>query len=65
MTEWAEARQKRIALQNEIDQPTKSRLRDAQEKLVQSSEAAGAKSHDLLVRLRVLRRKRKEKAQGL
>jgi hypothetical protein len=54
--EWIETRQKKDALQAELNDPTTSRLYDAQVEIVRETAAAGAKCHDLLVKLRAHRK---------
>jgi hypothetical protein len=54
--EWIETRQKRDALQAELNDPTTSRLYDAQVEIIRQTAAAGAKCHELLVKLRAHRK---------
>jgi hypothetical protein len=54
--EWIETRRKKDALQAELNAPTASRLYDAQLEIIRETTAAGAKCHDLLVKLRALRK---------
>jgi hypothetical protein len=56
MAALIEARRQRLALQGELDRPTASHLYGAPVKLLQSTRAAGAKCHGLLVALRGHRR---------
>jgi hypothetical protein len=58
MAEWIEARQKRVALQAELDRPTASRLYDSQLRLLTAVKTAGDKCHDLVVKLRAIRKRR-------
>jgi hypothetical protein len=52
VAEWVETRQKWIALQNELDRPTVSRLHGSQTKLIEATKTAKDKCHDLVVKLR-------------
>jgi hypothetical protein len=54
--EWLETRQKRNALQAELNDPTTSRLYGAQVEIIRETAAAGAKCHDLLAKLRAHRK---------
>src|ERR1700685_840706 len=54
--EWIETRQRRDALQAELNDPTTSRLYDAQVEIIREASAAGVKCHDLLVKLRAHRK---------
>jgi hypothetical protein len=56
VAEWIEARQKRDALQAELNVPTISRLYDAQAKLLGTTKAAALKCQDVLVKLRAHRK---------
>jgi hypothetical protein len=56
--EWIETRQRKDALQAELNDPTTSRLYDAQMEIIRETAAAGAKCHELLVKLRAHRQVR-------
>jgi len=53
---WIEACQRRDALQAELNQPSMSRVYEAQATLLRTTKAAGAKCHHLLVELRAHRK---------
>jgi len=54
--EWIETRQRKDALQAELNDPTTSRLYDAQVEIIRETAAAGTRCHDLLVMLRARRK---------
>jgi hypothetical protein len=55
--EWIESCRERDALQAELNAPTVSRLYEAQVEFIRETSAAGAKCHDLLVKLRAGRKR--------
>ncbi len=60
---WMEAKQKKSALQSELDRPTTSRLYGAQVKLWEATKAAGEKCHGLFLKIRAVRKLKRDSQQ--
>jgi hypothetical protein len=60
---WVEAKQKKSALQSELDRPTASRLYGAQVKLWEATKAAGEKCHGLFLKIRAVRKLKRDSQQ--
>jgi hypothetical protein len=57
---WVKAKQKKSALQSELDRPTTSRLYAAQVKLWEATKAAGEKCHGLFLKIRAVRKLKRD-----